>query len=68
MDSVGRNDDVGFRRRTVGEQHPRLVLALLKAGGAMAGVHDAIRQRLRQQFDQIGAMHAEGRVPSGGSP
>ena len=36
------------------------------ADAAMAGVHSAGRQRFGQELDQVGAMHAEGRVPARG--
>ena len=64
MDAIGANNDIGLRRRAVGERYPRDIAALFIADAAMAGMNDAGRQRFRQELDQIGAMHAECRVPS----
>ena len=65
MDAISRDHDVGFGGSAVGEQDPGLVAGLLETRGAMAGMHHAIGQCLCQQFNEIGAMHAEGRIPSG---
>jgi len=45
MDAIGANNDIGFRRRAVGERYPRDIAALFIADAAMAGMNDADRQR-----------------------
>ena len=37
----------------------------VKPDATVAGMHDACRQRLGQEFDEVGAVHAEGGVPAG---
>ncbi len=66
MDAVGANDDIGLRGAAIGERHAGLVAVLFEAGAAVAGMHDARRQGLGQEFDEVGAMHAECRVPARG--
>ena len=45
--------------------HPRDVAFLREARHTVAGKHYALRQPLRQELDEVGAVHAEGGIPAG---
>ena len=50
----------------IGERQPRGIAVLLKAAAAMPGLHRSGRQGICQHVDEVGAVHAEGRVPARG--
>ena len=58
MDAVGRDHDVGHGPFAVGEGDHRLLLVLLEADAAMAGLDDAGGQAVHQHLEQVGAVHA----------
>ena len=66
VDAVGGNHDVGLGGCAVGESDAGYVAVLLEANGAVAGVDDAGGQVGGEEIDEVGAVHAEGRVPAGG--
>ena len=68
VDAVGGDHDVGLGGGAVGEFDAGHVAVLLEADGAVAAVDDAGGQVGGEEIDKIGAVHAEGRVPAGGSP
>ena len=52
--------------RAIGEGHPRDAAVLLETGATMSGMHRAGGQGVGQHVDEVGAVHAEGRVPARG--
>src|SRR5436190_24038113 len=66
MDSVGGNHHVGLGSGAVGKFDAGSIGGLLEADGTMAGMDDPGRQVGSKEIDKIGAVHAEGRVPTGG--
>ena len=66
MDAVGGDDDVGFGRSAIGERHPGRGAVLLESDAAMSGMDQACGQRGGQHIDEVGAVHAERRVPARG--
>ena len=64
VNAVRTDHDIAFGNGAVGERHPRDFAMPLKAGAAVIRVHHAGRQGLGQHVDQIGAVHAVGRVPA----
>src|SRR5579871_1327657 len=66
MNAVGADDDIALCASAVGERHPRCVALLREADTAMSGMHDVLGQRRGDERDEVGAMHAEGRIPAGG--
>ena len=66
MDAVGGDDDVAFDNGAVGKHDAGARAVLFETGAAVSGMNDFFRQRARQDVDQVGAVHAEGRVPARG--
>ena len=66
VDAVGGDDNVGLGGGAVGEADAGDVAVLLEADGAVAGVDDAGGQVGGEEIDEVGAVHAEGRVPARG--
>ena len=64
MNAVGADDDVGFRDRAIGEFHPRDFAILLARDATVPGMHDAFGEGGGEKVDEVGAVHAEGRVPA----
>ena len=66
VDSVGGNHDVGLGGGAVGEFDAGHVAVLLEADGTVAGMDDPGGQVGGEEIDEVGAVHAKGRVPAGG--
>ena len=67
MDAIGGDDDVGFRNSAIGERYPCAIAVLRKPAAAMSGMNRSMRQGRGQHVDEVGPVHAEGRVPAGES-
>ena len=66
MYSVGGNHNVGLGGGAVGKFDAGYVVGLLEADGAVAGMDDPGGQVGSKEIDEVGAVHAKGRVPAGG--
>ena len=65
-----RKSGIGGRRRVdradraIGEFHPRDFAILLARDATVPGMHDAFGEGGGEKVDEVGAVHAEGRVPA----
>ena len=64
MDAVCRDHQPTLDNSAIGERHSRRILVLFEADATVSGMHHIRRQGLRQYLHEIGAMHAERRVPA----
>ena len=62
--SVGGNHNFGLGRGAVGEFDAGYVAFLLGADSTVAGMDDPGGQIGSEEIDQVGAVHAKGRVPA----
>ena len=65
VDAVRGDDDVGFDNSAIRKRHPGYIAVLRKAGGTVSGMHNSGRQGSGEEFNEVGAVHAECRVPTG---
>jgi len=65
VDAVGGDHDVGLDAGAVGEFDAGPLVVLLAADGTVAGMHGPDGQMGGEEIDEVGAVHAEGRVPAG---
>ena len=63
VDAVGADHDLGLGGGAVRESDARELAVLLEADRAVAGVHASGGQVCREELDEVGAVHAEARVP-----